>query len=119
MNRIPTFRLVVASAVLVSSLLAIETFAQPAVSDVTVTGLITCAHCLDLGQHKGFTPWSWAMYKVSQGDNIVVVASGNEYNLQGDRRQLSKYMLDKVTIAGHLNANTIEVTSIARPPKER
>jgi hypothetical protein len=119
MNRISIFRFVVASAVVVSSLLAVQTFAQPAASDVTLTGLVTCARCLDLSQHKGFTPWSWAMYKVSQGDNIVLVASGKEYNLHGDRQQLSKCMQDKVTISGHLDANTIEVTNIARPPKEK
>jgi hypothetical protein len=28
-------------------------------------------------------------------------------------------MQDKVTISGHLDANTIEVTNIARPPKEK
>ena len=119
MNRISIFRFVVASAVVVSSLLTVQAFAQPTVSDVTLTGLVTCARCLDLTQHKGYTPWSWAMYKVSQGDNIVLVASGKAYNLHGDRQQMSKYIQDKVTISGRLDGNTIEVTNITRPPKEK
>ena len=119
MNRTSIFRFVVASAVVVSSLLTVQAFAQPTVSDVTLTGLVTCARCLDLTQHKGFTPWSWSMYKVSQGDNIVLVASGKTYNLHGDRQQMSKYIQDKVTISGRLDGNTIEVTNITRPPKEK
>ena len=119
MNRISIFRFVVASAVVMSSLVGVQAFAQPALSDVTLTGLVTCSRCLDLTQHKGFTPWSWAMYKVSQGDNIVLVASGKTYDLRGDRQKMSKFIQDKVTVSGHLDANTIEVTNITRPPKEK
>jgi hypothetical protein len=119
MNRISIFRFVLASTVVMSSLLAVQTFAQPAVSDVTLTGLVTCSRCLDLTQHKGFTPWSWAMYKVSQGDNIVLVTAGKTYYLHGDRQQMSKYIQDKVTVSGHLDTNTIEVTNITRSPKEK
>ena len=89
------------------------------VTDVRLPGLVTCSHCLDLTQHKGFTRWSWAMYRVSQGDSIVLVAPGNTYILQGDRQQLSKYVKDKLTVSGKLDGNTIEVTNITRPSKEQ
>lgn len=108
-----------ANVLALCSLFVVSTFAQPAVTDVTLKGSVTCARCLDLSQHKGFTPWTWAMYKVSQGDQIVFVTSGKIYRLEGDRRELSKYVEDKVIVSGHLDANTIQVTSITRPPKEK
>jgi hypothetical protein len=115
MNRISIVRLGVASFVVVCSMWAVKVFAEVKPYDVTFTGLVTCSRCVDLAQHKGFTRWTWAMYKVSQGDDIVLITPGKTYNLQGDRKQLSKYLEDKVTVAGNLDASTIEVTSINRP----
>lgn len=119
MSRIPVLRLVLASVVIGCSLLAIQTFAKPVASDVTFTGLVTCMRCTDLSQHKGFTRWTWAMYKISQGDEFVFLAGGKTYRLQGDRQQLSKYVEDKVTVSGQLNDDTIAVTTIVRPKKEK
>lgn len=119
MKKALALQFVFANVLVLSSLVAVGTFAQPPVSDVTLKGSVTCARCLDLTQHKGFTPWSWAMYKVSQGDEIVFVTSGKMYRLQGDRRELSKYVEDKVIVSGHLDGNTIQVTNITRPPKEK
>lgn len=119
MNRFSVVRFAVASFLVLSSVLVVQTFAQPSVTDVTLIGRVTCSRCIDLSQHKGFTPWTWASYKVSQGDNIVFVASGKTYYLRGDRQQLSKYLEDKVTVSGHLEAFTIQVTNIARPQKEK
>ncbi len=119
MSRIPMFRVVLASVLIGCSVLAIQTFARPVASDVTFTGLVTCMHCTDLSQHKGFTRWTWAMYKVSQGDEIVFLAGGKTYRLQGDRQQLSKYVEDKATVSGQLDADTIAVTTIVRPKKRK
>jgi hypothetical protein len=119
MKRISIVRFFVVSAVALSTFVAAQAFAQPAVQDVSLSGLVTCSRCLNLSQHKGFTRWSWAMYQVSQGDSIVVVTAGKAYKLQGDREQLSKFIEDKVTVSGHLDANTIEVTKITRPSKEQ
>lgn len=83
MKKNSILRFVGAGAVVMAAFLAAQTPARPAATDVSLTGLVTCSHCLDLGQHKGFTPWSWAMYKVSQGDSIVFVTSGKTYSLQG------------------------------------
>jgi hypothetical protein len=119
MKRVSNFRVALAGVVAFCSVFAAQTFARPAVSNVTLTGRVTCSRCSDLGQHKGFTPWSWAMYKVSQGDDIVFLTQGKVYRLQGDRQQLSKYMEDKVTVSGDLNADTILVSNIVRPAKEK
>jgi hypothetical protein len=119
MKKATVVQFVFANVLVLSSLFVASAFAQPVVTDVTLKGSVTCARCLDLSQHKGFTPWSWAMYKVSQGDDIVFVSSGKIYTLQGDRRELSKYVEDKAIVSGHLDANTIQVTGIVRPPKEK
>jgi hypothetical protein len=117
MNKRSIVRFVLASFAVMCSILAVGTSSRANSSDVTITGLVTCSHCLDLSQHKGFTRWTWATYKVSQGDDIVLVTTGRNYNLQGDRKQLSKYLEDKMTVSGNLDANTILVTSIVRPSK--
>jgi hypothetical protein len=120
MNSIANFRLALAAGILaLCSFSASQAFAQPIAPDVTFTGLVTCLHCTDLTQHKGFTRWSWAMYRVSQGDDIVFVSQGKTYVLRGDRQQLSKYVEDKATVSGHLDDNTIVVTNIVRPAKEK
>jgi hypothetical protein len=54
---------------------------------------------------------------VSRGDDIVIVASGKVYKLHGDRQQLSKYIQDKATVSGSLDADTITVANIIRPVK--
>ena len=113
-------RLAVAGLFVACSTFGIRAAAQPVLPDVTATGLVTCAHCVDLSQHKGFTRWTWATYRVSQGDQIVLMASGKLYKLQGDRQQLSKYVEDKVTLSGHLlDADTIEVANIEKSGKEK
>jgi hypothetical protein len=67
--------------------------------------------------HKGYTPYSWALYSVSQGDDVVLVAQGTAYKLQGDKRQLLQYMGEKARITGRRNGNTLEVETITRPAK--
>jgi hypothetical protein len=64
---------------------------------------------------QGITRWTWANYRVSQGDDIVLVTPAKTFNLQGDRKQLSKYLEDKMTISGELDANTIAVRSLSKP----
>jgi hypothetical protein len=117
MKKISIVRFALASTIVVGSILATQAFAKPLATNVTYTGLITCSRCLDLSQHKGSTPWSWAMSMVSRGDDIVIVASGKVYKLQGDRQQLSKYIQDKATVSGSLDTDTITVANITRPVK--
>lgn len=115
MKRNSMLKVVLAGVVITASIFAVEASVQAKASEVTVSGLVTCAHCVDLAQHKGFTRWTWASYRVSQGDDIVLVTpSAKIYNLQGDRKELGKYLEDKATVAGNLDANTIVVASIAR-----
>jgi len=120
-----------------SNLCAAPRFIQPESANTEFTGLVTCSRCLDLAQHKGFTPWSWAMYQVSRGDDIVIkTPSGSVFRLQGDRRQLSKFVGDKANVSGTLigtnevvdvhdltmtrgsGFSTIDVHTISRPPKK-
>jgi hypothetical protein len=119
MKKISNSRSILAGIAVLCAMFGAQAFARPAVTEVSLTGRITCSLCSDLAQHKGFTPWTWAMYKVSQGDDIVFFTDGKVYRLQGDRQQLSKYMEDKVTVSGQLDANTIVVTNIVKPAKEK
>lgn len=115
MKRIWVLRFVLAG---VLSVLAVPSFARVTPSEVSWTGRVTCSQCTTLDQHKGFTPWTWAMYRLSNGDRLVFVTREKIYNLRGDREQLTKYVEDKAIVTGHLDVNTIEVTRIARPTKE-
>jgi hypothetical protein len=58
----------------------------------------------------GFTAWTWALYSVRQGDDIILVASTKTYKLSGDREQLLKYIADKATVTGRLDGNVFEVS---------
>lgn len=119
MIRIAKLQLIAAAVLVAFCLVSTSiSFAKPPVADVSFTGLVTCAHCVGIQpQHKGYTPWSWALYSVKQGDDIVLVAPEKTYKLAGDRDQLVKYIADKATVSGHLDGNTITVSTIARPPK--
>jgi hypothetical protein len=138
MTRVSPGVLWVASLVLACSVPTAGGFTEPNPTRVTVTGLVTCSQCLSLAQHKGFTPWTWAMYKISQGDDIVMQTSGRVYRLQGDRQELSKYVGAKAQITGKLidtaevvdvqqlatlrsglPVDTIAVVNISRPTKKK
>lgn len=120
-----------------SNLYAAPRFIQPESANTEFTGLVTCSRCLDLAQHKGFTPWTWATYQVSRGDDIVIkTPSGSVFRLQGDRKQLSKFLEDKAIVSGTVIGtnevvdvrdltttrvsafSTIDVHTISRPPKK-
>src|ERR1700722_6390343 len=93
-----------------------RSLAGPRAGDVSLTGLVTCMHCVgNQPIHKGFTPWTWALYSVSQGDEVILVVSDKTYKLQGDKGELLKFIADKATITGRLDGDTIAVASIARP----
>ena len=109
---------VLASLVALSFLVAVPSFAHP-VSNVTFTGLVTCAHCVgNQPMHKGFTPWTWALESVKhQGDDIVLVVGDKTYKLQGNQDVLLKYIADKATITGRLDGNILSVDTIGKPVK--
>jgi hypothetical protein len=101
-----------------SLLAAVPSFAR-AVNTVTLTGLVTCAHCVgNQPMHKGYTPWTWALESVKhQGDDIVLVIGDKIYKLQGNQDEILKYIADKATITGRLDGNTITVDTIGKPSK--
>jgi hypothetical protein len=121
MNRITVYRTTLFASLfslyLAATVLPVRAAASDA-SDVTITGTVSCARCQGIQpMHKGYTPYSWALYSVSQGDDVVLVAQGTAYKLQGDKRQLLQYMGEKARITGRRNGNTLEVETITRPAK--
>jgi hypothetical protein len=119
MKRISLLHFAVAAIAVLSSVMAAHAVVRSMAGDVTLTGKVTCSQCLALSLHKGFTPWSWAMYKLSQGDNVVLVTSDQAYKLEGQRQLLTKYVEEKATVSGHLDSYTIAVTNITHPTKEK
>jgi hypothetical protein len=92
--------------------------AHSAGTDITLTGTVSCAHCQGIQpMHKGYTQFSWALYSVSQGDDIVLVVQDKAYKLQGDKDELLKFMSSKVRVTGLLDGATMEVATIGRAVK--
>lgn len=92
--------------------------ARPAPTEVTLTGTVSCGHCQGIQQtHKGYTPYSWALNSVSQGDDIVLVAQDKAYKLQGDKDKLLAFMSSKARVTGNLDGSTLAVETIGRAAK--
>jgi hypothetical protein len=92
--------------------------ARSAPTEVTLTGTVSCGHCQGIQPlHKGYTQFSWALYSVSQGDDIVLVVRDKDYKLQGDKNQLLKFMSGKARVTGRLAATALEVETIGRATK--
>jgi hypothetical protein len=92
--------------------------AHSAGTEVTLTGTVSCARCQGLQpMHKGYTQFSWALYSVSQGDDVVLVVQDKTYTLQGDKDQILKFMSAKARVTGHLEGVTLQVTTIGHPTK--
>ena len=92
--------------------------ARPAPAEVTLTGTVSCGHCQGIQQtHKGYTPYSWALNSVSQGDDIVLVAQDKAYKLQGDKDKLLAFMSSKARVTGNLDGSTLAVETIGRAAK--
>jgi hypothetical protein len=95
-------------------------FFQSSADRVTLTGRVSCAKCEGIQpMHKGYTNLTWALYSVSQGDEIVFVANNATYKLNGDHDQLLKYIANKATVSGRLEGTTLTVESIGRPTKRK
>ena len=92
--------------------------AHSASTEITLTGTVSCAHCQGIQpMHKGYTPFSWALQSVNEGDDIVLVVQDKVYKLQGDKDQLLKFMSSKVRVTGLLDGTTMEVATIGRAAK--
>jgi hypothetical protein len=105
------------SLLVLSLLVTVPSFAQP-VDNVTFTGLVTCAHCVGYQTvHKGYTPWTWALESVKQGDDIIMVVGDKTYKLQGNKDEILKYIAGKATVTGRLDGTTLAVETIGKPGK--
>ena len=91
---------------------------SPVPTEVTRIGTVSCGHCQGIQPaHKGYTPLTWALNSVSQGDDIVLVSQNQTYRLQGDKEQLLKAMSTKARVTGRLDGNTLSVETIGRVVK--
>ena len=92
--------------------------ARSAPTAITLTGTVSCGHCQGIQpMHKGYTPFSWALNSVSQGDDIVLVSGDQVYKLQGDKDNLLKFMSAKARVSGRLDGSILEVEANGRAAK--
>ena len=99
-------------AVLFGSL-TINSLAQDAGTDTTLTGIVSDALC---GAKHSMTNMSAAECTrmcVKGGQGFALVVGDKTYNLHGDSAQLDKYAAQKVTVKGKLKGNTVAVDSVA------
>jgi hypothetical protein len=92
--------------------------ARSAPTEITLPGTLSCGHCQGIQpMHKGYTRFSWALYSVSQGDDIVLLSRDQIYKLQGDKDNLLKFMSAKARVTGNLDGSTLVVERIGRAAK--
>ena len=113
------YRVVFLASIFALGLTASVRSAHSATTEITLTGMVSCAHCQGIQpMHKGYTQYSWALQSVSQGDDIVLVVRDKAYKLQGDKDLLLKFMSAKARVTGRLEGEVLEVETIGRPSKD-
>jgi hypothetical protein len=114
MNTTAMYRLVIVAAILAfCSMTAGKAIAEPASQHVTVTGWISCTHCLMPNTCKGGSRLSCIQSWVSQGDPYILVVGAHRYKLSGDETDLAKAAGENsVTITGDLDGNELTVASV-------
>ena len=113
------YRIVFLASIFAVGLTATVRSAHSATTEITLTGMVSCAHCQGIQpMHKGYTQFSWALQSVSQGDDIVLVVRDKAYKLQGDKDLLLKFMSAKARVTGRLEGEVLEVETIGRPSKD-
>ena len=91
---------------------------RPSPTQASLTGTVSCGHCQGIQPvHKGFTPFTWALNSVSEGDSIVLVVQDKTYELQGDKDNLLKFMSARARVSGQLDGSTLLVETISRAAK--
>ena len=103
--------MIVVAAVGMFAAITIQSQAQDAGTDTTLTGVVSDAAC---GAKHSMTNMSAAdctrmCVKAGQGFALVV---GDKTYLRGDSADLDKYAAQKVTVKGKLKGNTVAVDSV-------
>jgi len=114
MSAISIRRMVVAVATAgMFGAMAIQSQAQDAGTDTTLTGVVSDAMC---GAKHSMTNMSAAdctRMCAKGGQDFALVVGDKTYNLRGDSADLDKYAAQKVTVKGKLKGNTVAVDSVA------
>jgi hypothetical protein len=102
---------VLAGVVAVSPLLSVPAVAAP-ISNVTLTGLVTCSRCVGNAPAR-YTQLGWAVRNVRAGDDIVIVVGNMTYKLEGNKDEIMKHIAYKATLGGRLDGNVLTVEMIS------
>ena len=104
--------MIVVAAVGMFAAITIQSQAQDAGTDTTLTGVVSDAAC---GAKHSMTNMSAAdctRMCVKAGQGFALVVGDKTYNLRGDSADLDKYAAQKVTVKGKLKGNTVAVDSV-------
>jgi hypothetical protein len=104
--------MIVVAAVGMFEAMAVQSQAQDAGTDTTLTGVVSDAAC---GAKHSMTNMSAAdctRMCVKAGQGFALVVGDKTYNLLGDSAELDKYAAQKVTVKGKLKGKTVAVGSV-------
>ena len=110
---------VVAGVLVLCSMFAGGTSAQPVSQHVTLTGYVSCTTCLLPNACKAQTRLSCVQWWVSQGASYVLVVGNSHYRLSGADKELTKAAGDTVTVTGDLNGTELAVATVETVHKEK
>jgi hypothetical protein len=92
--------------------LTIQSRAQDAGTDTTLTGVVSDAMCGAKHSMSGMSAADCTRMCVKGGQGFALVVGDKTYNLRGDSAELDKYAAQKVTVNGKLKGNTVAVDSV-------
>jgi hypothetical protein len=104
--------MIVVAAVGTFAAITIQSHAQDAGTDTTLTGVVSDAAC---GAKHSMTNMSAAdctRMCVKAGQGFALVVGDKTYSLRGDSADLDKYAAQKVTVKGKLKGTTMAVDSV-------
>ena len=93
--------------------MTIQSRAQDAGTDTTLTGVVSDAMCAAKHSMSSMSAADCTRMCVKGGQGFALVVGDKTYNLRGDSADLDKYAAQKVTVKGKLKGNTVAVDSVA------
>jgi hypothetical protein len=102
----------VAAAVMFVAI-TIQSKAQEAGTDTTLTGVVSDAACGAKHSMKNMSAADCTRMCVKGGQGFALVVGDKVYNLRGDSAELDKYAAQKITLKGKLKGTTVTVDSVS------
>jgi len=105
------------ATILFTGLLAVTQLLAQSSRPATLTGVVSDSMCGAHHMAKDKTPAECTRICVKQGMKYALVGGDKVYTLEGHESELDKLAGQRVTIAGKLTGDTLEVSSVAPAKK--